>query len=347
MATFSNNQQPKSSTNPCICHTCDYTSCKDIPKCQQILTAFYTEATASNENQPTKYSTKYACSVCDYYTSKKSNFDEHILTQKHKSSQIQPNPAKIQPQKSVIIYECEICGKNYKDRTGLWRHKKKCNNDQIQLVKYLMQENNELKQMMIETMKKDNIVTTNTNNSNNSTNNNNNVNSHNKTFNLQFFLNETCKDAMNITDFVDSIKLQLTDLENVGRLGYVNGISKIIIKNLNALDETKRPIHCTDTKREILYVKDEDVWKKDNDNDKKCVKKAIKRVAYKNCKLISEFREKHPDCNKSDSRYSDQYNKMIVEAMGGSGDNDGEKEDKIIQNISKEVQIKKKEQLII
>jgi hypothetical protein len=263
------------------------------------------------------------------------------MTSKHIKT---TNFASFPPKTCTESYDCDTCGKKYKVLSGLWKHKKKCTNEENinnkDLVMMLLKENNELKQMMLETMKIDKNITNNTNNSNN-------INSHNKTFNLQFFLNETCKDAMNITDFVDSIKLQLSDLENVGRLGYVNGISKIIIKNLNALDETKRPIHCTDTKREILYVKDEDIWKKDNDNDKKCVKKAIKRIAYKNCKLIPEFREKYPDCNKSDSRYSDQYNKMIVEAMGGSGDNDCEKEDKIIQNISKEVQINKKEYLLL
>jgi hypothetical protein len=286
--------------------------------------------------------------ICDYNTSRKNDYDKHLLTSKHLKL---ANLAEFSQKTCNENYTCESCGKKYKNRGGLWKHKKKCSSSEITnmkneiselkeiIMKQVIKENSDLKQMMIEAIKTDkNTIITNSNNINNS---------HNKTFNLNLFLNETCKDAMNITDFVDSIQLQLSDLENVGRLGYVNGISKIIIKNLNALDETKRPIHCTDTKREILYVKDEDIWKKDNDNDRKCVKKAIKRIAYKNCKLIPEFREKHPDCNKSDSRYSDQYNKMIVEAMGGTGDNNDEKEDKIIKNISKEVQIKKMEHLIL
>ena len=123
----------------------------------------------------------------------------------------------------------------------------------------------------------------------NGTNNNNNntTNSHNKAFNLQFFLNETCKDAMNIMDFVDSIKLQLSDLERVGELGFVDGISNIIVKNLKELDVTERPIHCTDKKREVLYVKDEDKWEKDDEKNK--IKKAIKRVANKNIRLLLAF----------------------------------------------------------
>jgi hypothetical protein len=180
------------------------------------------------------------------------------------------------------------------------------------------------------------------NGTHNTSHSHNNTNSHNKTFNLQFFLNETCKDAMNIMDFVDSIKLQLPDLEKLGEIGYVEGISSIITSNLKALDITQRPIHCTDKKREVLYIKDEDKWEKEDDQKNK-LRKAIKRVAGKNQRLIPKFKEAHPDCIKAASRFSDQYNKMIIESMGGSGDNDLEKEDKIIKKITKEVVIDKEE----
>jgi hypothetical protein len=156
------------------------------------------------------------------------------------------------------------------------------------------------------------------------------------------FLNETCKDAMNIMDFVESIKLQLSDLESIGRLGFVEGISNIITTNLKALDVTKRPVHCADNKREVLYVKDDNKWEKEDDQKKK-IRKAIKRVATKNMCLLPKFKEAHPDCNRSSSRFSDQYNKIIIEACGGSGDNDAEKEDKIIRNIAKLVTIDKKQ----
>ena len=150
---------------------------------------------------------------------------------------------------------------------------------------------------------------------------------------MQVFLNETCKDAMNIMEFVDSIKLQLSDLENVGKIGYVQGISNIITTNLKALDVTQRPIHCTDKKRETIYIKDENKWEKEDDQKKK-LRKAIRRVATKNQMLLLKFREVHPDCIKSTSKYSDQYSKIIIESMGGSGDNDIEKEDKIIKQIT-------------
>jgi len=225
-------------------------------------------------------------------------------------------------------------------------HKKNCpiienseNNQNIEqnidkkdeLINYLIKENQEFKNLILEIVKKDTI-----------TNNNNNINnnSHNKTFNLNFFLNETCKDAMNIMDFVDSLKLQLSDLENLGKLGYVDGISKIIVQNLKSLDETKRPVHCTDSKREVMYVKDDNKWEKENENKQK-MRKVIKHVTHKNSKLLKEFKSKYPGCEKSDSKYSDKYDKLIIEAMGGKGDNDLEKEDKIIRNIAKVVAIDK------
>jgi len=179
-------------------------------------------------------------------------------------------------------------------------------------------------------------------NTDNSHNNsyNTTTNSHNKAFNLNFFLNETCKNAMNINDFVDSIQLNLSDLERVGDVGFVKGISDIIIKNLNALDVTERPIHCTDKKREVLYVKDENKWEKeDPDNGK--VRKVIKKVASKNSKILKDFKEKYPDCSQSISKFADRYNKLIIEAFGGLGNDIRENENKIIKNISKVITIHK------
>jgi len=180
-----------------------------------------------------------------------------------------------------------------------------------------------------------NNTTSQANHNTNSLNNNNN-----KTFNLQFFLNETCKDAMNITDFVNSIKLQLSDVEKVGELGYVQGISNIITSNLQALDITQRPVHCTDKKRETMYVKDENKWEKDDDHNTK-MRNVVKSVSNKNIRLLPQFKEKHPDYNDAESSNSDKYSKMVIEAMGGAGNNDTEKENKIIHNISKCITIDK------
>jgi hypothetical protein len=141
-------------------------------------------------------------------------------------------------------------------------------------------------------------------------------------------------------DFVNSIQLQLSDLERVGELGFVEGISNIITTNLNALDITQRPVHCADKKREVIYIKDEDKWEKE-DEEKKKLRKAIKKVATKIMCLLPKFKEAYPDCSKASSKYSDQYNKIIVESCGGAGDNDLEKENKIIRNIAKNVTIDK------
>jgi hypothetical protein len=298
-----------------------------------------------------KGETKYYCNICNYSTCIKFSFDRHLMTSKHKILINETNETKNETKKEKkekkenLINNICNCGQVYYSRTTLWRHKKKCNviethdkpvinnsnntNDKDELINYLIKENQEFKNLILEIVKKDTY-----NNSNNTTN------SHNKTFNLQFFLNETCKDAMNIMDFVDSIKLQLCDLEKVGKIGYVEGISNIIVKNLNSLDETKRPVHCTDAKREVMYVKDEDKWEKENECKQK-IRKAIKHVAHKNSKMLKEFKIKHPDCDKSESKFSDQYNKLVIEALGGKGDNDLEKEDKIIKNIAKEVVIDK------
>ena len=284
---------------------------------------------------------KFYCESCDYKTCKKSSYDTHILSAKHKkstfSNQNQPKFCQILLSK----FTCENCNKEYKDKSGLWRHKQKCNIPQNsnkspeisqELILTIIKQNSELQHTIIE--QNNTIIEMSKNIQTTNSHNNNNTNSHNKTFNLQFFLNETCKDAMNITDFVDSIKLQLTDLIKVGELGYVEGLSNIITKNLNALDVTQRPVHCTDKKREVLYVKDENKWEKE-DEDKNKIRKVIKRVMIKNQRLLPEYKEKYPDYNKASSKNSDQYNTIIVESMGGRGDNDYEKENKIIKNITK------------
>jgi len=205
----------------------------------------------------------------------------------------------------------------------------------------LIKETTDFKNLMVE---QQNMMMKVLENGTHNTNTINNTNSHNKAFNLNLFLNETCKDAMNINDFVESIKLQVSDLENVGEVGFVEGISKIIVKNLNALDVTQRPIHCTDKKREIIYIKDENVWEKDESQCK--IRKAIKKVVSKNQRLIPKFKEQNPEYNKSYSKVSDKYNKLIIESMGGSGDNDLEKEDKIIRNIVNATTIDKKFELL-
>jgi hypothetical protein len=284
---------------------------------------------------------EYYCESCDFICCKKYSWGRHLNTIKHLETTGKHFEGK-KEQKECLT--CEYCNKSYKNRSGLWKHKQKDNcskNVQTQpepnndkndkLIEYLLNENKEIKELILE------IVKNGTHNTTNSHNTTNNTNSHNKAFNLNFFLNETCKNAMNITDFVDSIKLQLTDFMSMGEVGFVEGISNIIVKNLNSLDETERPIHCTDQKRETFYLKDENIWEKD-DEDKKRMKQMIKSIAYKNEKLMKKYKETYPDYNNPESRISDQYSKIMIEAM----DCKEESREKIIKNISKATIISKK-----
>ena len=235
----------------------------------------------ANKKEQNEQSDFY-CDYCDYKCCKKYNFERHILSWKH--AQLTKGDAKTsKKEQKEQKYCCQFCDKEYTSRNGLWKHKKKCNspknnNENItdkDLIMMLIKENSEfrkdqtdIKEMILEIVKNGVI-----------NNNISNTNSHNKVFNLNLFLNETCKNAMNITDFVDSIKLQLNDLMDVGEVGYVEGISKIIVKNLNNLNETERPIHCTDKKRETMYIKDEGQWEKDDKRIK--LIKAVKKLLIK------------------------------------------------------------------
>jgi hypothetical protein len=295
----------------------------------------------------------YHCSYCNFKCSQKCDWERHITRPKHLNA---VNGNHVEIKKLEKEFFCD-CGKKFMTNSGLWKHKSNntCSTKNVivkeekkydeitdkNLIMMLINENKELKTIMLE--QQNMMMKVLENGTHNITNNTTNTNSHNKAFNLNFFLNETCKDAMNITDFVDSIKLQLSDLEGVGELGYVEGISNIIIKNLKGLDVTQRPVHCTDKKRETMYIKDEDKWEKDE--EKKKLHKVVRKVTCKNQNLIPMFKEKHPDCNTYHSKFSDQYNKIIIESMGGKGDNDYEKEEKIIKNISKQVFIDKEQVL--
>jgi hypothetical protein len=309
----------------------------------------------SNQKTPKK-TPNYLCEKCNFISFNKKDYTRHLATLKHTSNHIGvfSNPKK--PQKTPHAYSCG-CGKVYKDNSGLWRHIKKCQFVQINdiqngrekeffddskvvdnelLIKYLIKENTEFKDMLIEQNKAVLKVCEKTT----SSINNSNINSNNKMFNLNVFLNEECKDAMNIMDFVNSLKINLADLESVGKLGYIEGISSIIVKNLKALDINKRPLHCSDSKREIMYVKDANKWEKDN-IEKNKLRNVIKHIAHKNSRILPEFKAKYPDCIYSESKKSNQYNKIVIESMGGSGDDDCSKENKIIKNIAKGVIIDK------
>jgi len=285
-----------------------------------------------------KKSGTYNCEKCYYTTCDKKDYKKHLLTIKHMSVSLGDVSETKNPKKSVKKLCCEKCNKEYKSYNGLWKHKKQClkKEDNIkELFMYLMKENSEIMKNTIIEVVKSGIIT-NTMTTNNTITNNSN----NKTFNLNVFLNETCKDAMNMSEFINSLQIEYDDFEKVGEIGFVNGISNIIIKNLKDLDITQRPLHCTDKKREVLYVKEDNVWQKEDENYTK-TRKLIKKTTNKNMLLIPEFKKRYPDYGTSTSKYSDKYDILVIETMGGSGDNDYEKETKILKNIVKEVVINK------
>jgi len=286
---------------------------------------------------------EYYCENCDFKCCKKYSWERHLTTSKH-LMETDGNFLETKKGKKGqnIFFTCDLCNKSYKNRSGLWKHKQNCfitenhdhNSENIKSNKLSIDDKDDLIIQLLKQNAKLMEILENgtTNHSHNTT-----TNSHNKAFNLQFFLNETCKNAMNITDFVDSIKLQLNDFMSMGEVGFVEGISNIIVKNLNSLDETVRPIHCTDQKRETFYVKDQNIWEKD-DEEKKKMKQMIKSISYKNEKLMKTYKETYPDYNNPDSKRSDQYSKIMVEAM----DCKEESREKIIRNVSKATTIKTK-----
>ena len=346
-----------SSSNLFICKSCNVI-CSDKQKYDEhIFSSEHVNRTELNKKKPSETSYLYECIKCNFKCNKKSNYNAHILTRKHI---IHLNTTILDIHTNLA---CKRCKKIYKARNSLWYHEQKCdyvdnnstlgnstlndNNTQNELTiqdedldlkklileviksnSELQKQNSELQKQMIEVCKNNNTI-----------NNNSYNNSHNKTFNLQFFLNEQCKDAMNISDFANSFELQLSDLESVGELGYVDGITKIILDKLNSMDIYKRPIHCSDVKREILYVKDEDKWEKEQRSNPK-LRHAIKTVSFKNMKLAPLWSDTYPDSKSSESSLNDVYMKIIIQSTGGSGEI-GDNENKIIRKIAKEIFIDK------
>ena len=314
----------------------------------RIFSLSNVSAMFSNQNLP-KSSHKFYCKFCDYGTSKKSSYNDHILSAKHQklaiSNQEEQNGndfSQILP-KFCHSYTCQNCSKEYKDNSGLWRHKKKCLKlvEEMQEKKQdysvsnenvlaLIKQNQELQKQVFELASKPKTI-------NNTTNN-----TMNASFNLNLFLNETCKDAMNLTDFVDSLKISFADLENTGKLGYEKGISQIFLNGLKQLDVNRRPIHCTDTKRESLYIKDKDNWEKDQ--EKQRIRTAVRRVANKNVNQIADWFNANPDAHDYHSKKNDQYLNIVLKATGGSTkEEEEERINKVITTIAKHVEIDKKD----
>ena len=306
------------------------------------------------------YAEKNNCQLCDFKCSKNSDLKRHYLTLKHQNAakmltNVDIETAETTENTSINKLLVCSCGKEYKHRQSLFVHRKKCkhldknteptsdtNSDSIpdlksseNLIQYLLKENSDFKNLIMELVKKDFINNTNNNNTIN------NVNSHNKSFCLNVFLNDTCKGAMNMSEFVDTIKIQMSDLENFAHMDYPDGVSKILLKNLNNLDINLRPIHCSDLKRETVYIKENDCWTKEPD-DKPNLKNAIKLIAFKNIKHINEWVKEHPGCRDPTTKQNVKYNKIVMNSMSGvTVQEQQENIEKIVKNVTKAVTIDK------
>jgi hypothetical protein len=310
---------------------------------------------------------KFYCEICDHYASQSSDFARHCQTRKHQNG-IGRNRQESAGIGETVVYHhnCEVCNRSFITQSGLWKHKKKCNkpvdqsamvemqkqmldflekkdhDNQAQMYNFLEKKDTEFKAFVIELYKNSQILNqTQTNICQNNHNINSN-NNNNTTFNLQLFLNETCKDAINLSDFIKTVKSSFEDIESIGSLGYVDGTSNVIIKHLNNLAVEKRPIHCTDAKRQTLYIKDDDQWTKE-EPDLKRLQMLVDEVQRINLRVLPLWREKHPACLTSSSIHTSTYNNMSQELMGGDCSNVRiqAKDHKIINKIIKEVVIDK------
>lgn len=325
-----------------------------------------------------------SCVLCDFHTVRKSEFNRHLSTRKHnynveireketlETESHKKTPIEVEQlcnnEIAIVIdndknYCCDKCNKKFMVRSGLWKHKKKCKNqdkpvekpDEQNLMLKIVEQQNNIFTKISDVLSEGNIINKEGNkiNKENSeklielvqqrplTITNNNTNNNNKTFNLNLFLNEDCKNALNITDFINNIQIEFDDLENVGKLGYVDGISNIIIKSLKNMDVKERPIHCTDLKRETLYIKDEDLWNKENEEKEK-LRKLIDRVANKNLRTLPRWCDLHPESEDLDSREYKVFHNIYKNSLGGEGNDEQNKfNEKIIKNISKNVLVEK------
>ena len=291
-----------------------------------------------DNNLVPKSSKKFICSTCDYITSRESQYSRHLSTAKHQKITNGNNDGS----EKFGPLTCKQCFQTFKYRSGLSRHSKKCTpkqetNDKLPEVPSMsmfieiIKQNQELQKQLIESVK------TNGSHIENQTN----INNNNQKFNLNFFLNEQCKDAINMSDFLENMELNIEDLTETGRLGYVGGISRILVNKLQELDVYKRPVHCTDMKRETLYIKDNDEWEKQT-NSKEKMQTIINKVANKNCKIIPQWINEHPEYQIFDTIDNMEYMNLCNVALGGLGEHENRQyRDEIVKSVIKEVLVHK------
>ena len=298
------------------------------------------------------------CDICNVKYSTQGNLQKHLDTIKHKKNVFLCNNSENENEDN----KCPHCDKNYTSRSGLWKHIQKCNNKMLvkceikpepeevvkneiheinstsiqqikkdkmniitpELVMLLIQQNQEMQQMMVEQNKA--MIELARNAGNNHHNTNNTIND-NKSFNLNFFLNETCKNAMNLSDFVNGVDISLDDFEETGRIGYVEGLSRVFCKELRKLDISERPIHCSDAKRETIYIRENNRWEKDENKER--LLSAVKQIGRKNIKVLTLWQEKYPGYKDVESKENDRYLHILTNIMCG------ESEEEILSNYGK------------
>lgn len=316
---------------------------------------------------------KFFCEKCNYSTERKSQYERHLMTAKHKRSYISYKSVTEKVPKGSKPFSCE-CGMIFNHRQNLYSHRKICkkiekNNDNSETINAdenilketdekneikiegvsnetineILKQNHEIVDMLVEERKRNDELQNQlieVSKEIKTVNNNNTINNNvNNTFNLQVFLNEQCKDALNITDFINSLQLSITDLQETGRLGYVDGISRIFVKALRDLDEKERPIHCTDAKREVMYIKDENKWEKETKSGSK-IKKTIQKIQDKNLRMLPAWQEENPNFCDMNTKENEEYIKISLHSLGDM-DNQEKQDEKIIKNVMKEVVIDK------
>ena len=282
----------------------------------------------------------FSCEICNYQTSNKKDYNKHLLTAKHKKMTFDvKNHNK--------AFQCD-CGKWFSYRQGLHRHKKICqfvdeidNAPTTDSIVELIKQNTEFKQLILEQNKalqdqnksllelasKDTIT-------------NNNCVTNNQKFNLNFFLNTTCKDALNLSEFIEKMQVDFEDIENIGKNGYVLGMTDMILSRIKEMDITKRPLHCTDLKREIMYIKENDTWNKDTPNNNK-LRKMINIVSAQNYGTIPLWRKKYPECQDFNNPKYEFSMSMMKNILGEVGEEQIKLDNKIIKNIAKHIIIEK------
>jgi len=299
-------------------------------------------------NKSPKIPKKFICKICNYNTSNSKDYNKHLLTAKHKNRTFRTE----NPQKIPYNFHCK-CGKEYTARNSLWYHMRTCNYGLINThnvvndehshnvhennkndILALIQQNHDFKELIVEQNKTIIELSKRTSIQHNNTTNNN------QSFNLNFFLNTTCKDAMNMTDFIENIEVEFKDIENIGRNGYVSGMTDMILARIKDLDITKRPLHCTDLKRETMYIKDNNEWSKDTP-DNTNLHRMIDYVAKRNYAKIPLWRDNHPECQVSDHPQYDFCVSMMRNILGDVGSEQIRLDNKVIKNLSKHIFVDK------